>query len=434
MKIFLGMKNIASIMDDYAAGFRELGHEVFSVIDSSASITSSQVDMNIPELVRARTQGRAASETEKNALRRHFLDLAWKKALDADICFFIWNTFCEDCRDLAELKKRGKKIVVRFCGSEVREPEVEAQALAFDEMPFVSSYLPSDIVSFEKRLLYLRMAECHADCLIGVARMGLRPVMASGGWLYAPYQPLPRRPQRRYPVILHAPSKKSTKGTEEFLAAFEALRSMGLQFGVKLLQGIPYEDMPWEYASADIFCNSLYYSGRSVFEAMNAGCAVADYGTEHAEKLFSRHALATMRLLGFQDGKDDLTTLWRRHNDIDAITHMPIETVRSGNVAEKLARLILDFPHRQELAQKGPEYVRAWLSPKKRCQEILEYLAAPDDPANALRLFAYPFFNRHFVPTDKSRIRLYNHYTRLVQSRPWYARFVKPGFRAGLVF
>lgn len=435
MKIFIGMQNTGSLMADYGTGFRELGHDVFCVTEASSAITSDAVDLDIAEATAARFPGRRPEEPECTEYAAHLRRLAWQKALDADVCMFIWSSFREDASDLIELKKRGKKIVVRFCGSEIREPEVEEQAGKLDEMPTATAYLARDISSLRKRLHYLRMAEIYADLLIGIARMGLRPSMVSGGWLYAPENPLPHPPQRQCPVILHAPSKKASKGTGTILQILDALRSLGLQFGFKMVQGIPHEEMAKEFASADIFCNSMQYGGRSVSEALAAGCVVADYGVEHASKLFARYATLTMRLLGFSGSAEELRDRWWQHNDIDGFLHLPTVTLRKESALETLAELILDYPRRVRLAAEGPGYLAAQRSPAERCRQILDYLADPDADENKMRLFFYPFFSRHFIPEqDEQRLAVYNKGNHMVRNCPWYPRFIYPASRAGLEF
>lgn len=436
MKIFIGMQNTGSLMADYGTGFRELGHEVFCVTETSNTIVSDAVDLNIAAAAAARYPGLQADDPKRTAYVELLRRIAWQKALEADVCMFIWNSFREDASDLLELKKLGKKIVVRFCGSEVREPEVEEQAGKQDEMPTSTGYLVRDNYSLHKRLHYLRMAELHADLLIGIARMGLRPSMVSGGWLYAPQEnPLPHPPQRHNPVILHAPSKWASKGTATLLQVLDALRGLGLRFGFKMVQGIPYGDMPKEFASADIFCNSMQYSGRSVSEALAAGCVVADYGVEHARKLFDRYAALTMQLLGFSGSATELRERWWLHNDIDGFLHLPTVTLREETALETLAQLILDYPRRVRLAAQGPSYLASQRSPARRCQEILDYLAAPEADENKMRLFFYPFFSQEFIPLpDERRIALYNKMTQMVHNCPWYRRFVCRGSRAGLRF
>ncbi len=435
MKIFMGMVNIASMLGDYAAGFRALGHEVFSVVEvEHSAVTSGEVDLHIPRLVQARL-GSSASEEEKETYRRQLKELAWRKALEADLCFFIWQTFREDCSDLAELKQLGKKVVVRICGSDTREPEVEEQAALFEGRPQNTFYLASSPYLLWQRLRYLRMAEAYADVVIGLSRMALRPVFIPGGWLYAPEKMLPHPPQRREPVLLHAPTRWASKGTQEILSALEMLRNAGLRFGVKMLQGIPHEEIMREYASVDVVCNSIFYSGRTIYEAMWAGCAVADYGVAHIDALFSLHAVQTMRLSGFSGNKKDLKEQWYINNDVYRYIDMPIAPIRPDTVLPVLGELIQNHSLREKMATRGREYVRTQLSPERRCKELLDYIETPESEESRMRLLFYPFFNAHFIPqNDHERIWIYNKGTRLVKNCTWYQQFVRPAYRGGLVF
>ena len=58
MKIFIGMINVGSLMGDYAKGFRDLGHEVFCVQTGESCIQSRDVDLHIPEMVKAQLKGK----------------------------------------------------------------------------------------------------------------------------------------------------------------------------------------------------------------------------------------------------------------------------------------------------------------------------------------------------------------------------------------
>ena len=114
MKIFIGMQNTGSLMADYGTGFRELGHEVFCVTETSNAIVSDAVDLNIAAAAAARYPGLQADDPKRTAYVELLRRIAWQKALEADVCMFIWNSFREDASDLLELKNLGKKLVVRF--------------------------------------------------------------------------------------------------------------------------------------------------------------------------------------------------------------------------------------------------------------------------------------------------------------------------------
>ncbi len=435
MKIFMGMCNIASLMHDYASGFRALGHEVFCVSEEDIAIRKADLDLNIPRLIAARlSRLKHPTQEDQLRLRKHFRELAWQKALEADLCFFIWNTFEQDASDLPMLRKMGKKIVVRFCGSDVRDMEVDRQAALHCGTPYTDYGL--DSAGFLPRLHYLRMCERHAHLLINGSYMSLRPVFGRGSLLFQPESSLCETRQREHPVILHAPSNKATKGTGIWLQIFDALRSAGLQFGVKLVEGLPHEEMPREFASADIFCNSLFYGGRAAWEALSAGCVVVEgeSSKNHVEYCRSQ-AGENLRGLGVPDTPESQAWWWRAIGFERMFSHTPVVHVSPENAAQKLAELILDHPRREKLAEQGPAYVTE-LSPQAACRSILEQLENPESLEKRSRLLWLPFFNLHYMTERDSpeRIALFNTYTAMVRGCRWYKDYVIPCERGGLRF
>jgi glycosyltransferase involved in cell wall biosynthesis len=279
MKIFIGMNNVASLIGDYTEGFKDLGCEVFSVTRTDHAITSNNVDLNIPVLVNGKMKRENDfSPQAKEKWTKFYNEMAWQKALEADVVFFLWSSFMEDCSDLPLLKKLGKKIIVRFAGSEVRYPPFEREFCKWSGFPYGDNNLREDIDGFKKKLHYIRMVELFADVVIGSAALSLRPSFVNGFGLFSKRDIPQRTVHNEIPIIMHAPSKRLTKGTNDWLVVFDALRANGFKFGLKIIEGIPHEQMLREYSSADIFCNSLIYSGRTAMEAMAAGCVVLDVG------------------------------------------------------------------------------------------------------------------------------------------------------------
>lgn len=436
MKIFIGMYNIASLMYDYATGFRALGHDVFTVsmVDSTICYNDS-IDINFPRHVASLAlQQDQVSQHIAETKYQNLLSLAWQKACEADICFFIWGSFRPDASDLAQLHQMGKKIIVRFCGSEVRDMEVQRQMAAYYNQRY-TSYSLMETLALERNLRWLRYAERFSDLLLASSAMSLRPCNGRGVCLFQPMSDLCNVQQRQHPVLLHAPSTTQTKGTNEWLQIFDALRNEGLSFGVKLVQGIPNKEMPQEYASADIFCNSLYYGGRASWEALAAGTIAV--GSQNAA--FSRRLWQEMddRLTpeGHHLGQSEKEDLWRSAGYAEIYDELPVIDMDASNAKDRLAELIKDYPRRQALAEKGPVYVRNVLSPSVVCQKILDTLFAPEEEREN-RCFWPSFFRHHYDASNDSpeRKALFNKYTRLVRHERWYRRFVPQGERHGLIF
>lgn len=437
MNIFMGMHNVGSLMDDYTAGFRALGHEVFSVALSENAITSHAVDMNIPRMIAARWGGsKPASKDARETYRRQLLMLAWRKALESDLCFFIWNTFMPDASDLPLLRKAGKKIVIRFCGSEVRDPEAERQAAASGDSTYTEYGLSSDLNELAFKLNYIRMCERYADLLIGGSQLTLRPTSTHGARLFSSAG-IPCDPrQREHPVLLHAPSRRSAKGTEIWLRAFDALRARGLKFTVKLAENIPHEAMLHEYAKADIFCNSLFFSGRASWEAMAGGCVVLDRGVGFLGRYIKDNTVRNLRALGKPSTEKNIRW-WQAFNEIDrAYEEQPVVEVTPDSVTEDLAKIIENRPLREELARQGPPYLSEMFSPERTCREILQQVMEPCNSALQARLFWRGFFNLDYAADNDSpeRIHLLNRATDIVRDCPWYKKYVVPCERGGLRF
>lgn len=440
MKIFMGMVNIASLYHEYRAGFEALGHEVFSVSAAPEHPiqNSAPVDMFVPLMVEQRLKREPERTPERiEHWNRHYRQMAWQKALEADVCFFMWETFREDAADLADLKRMGKRIIVRVCGSEVRDPHVDAQLAARYGQQSTDYGLPADLHSLHCKLRYLRQVERYADVIINSSGMSLRPFHWREGCLFS-QQGIVRRtaPQRRIPILLHAPSSRNTKGTDEWLAAFGALKAAGLQFGVKFVENIPHEDMLREYATADIVCGSLFYGGRAMWEALSAGCVHLGVGSktlhENTVEDFRRHLGA----LGLP--QDDEHLAWK----MDICDHFapgyaaPNVDVTQETVTQALADLILDLPRRQALAEAGPVFMDTWFSPEKACRSLLDALFEEDTLERRAELHLPTLFRHYYVPpeNDPDRISLFNAHTAAVSCCDWYKTFVPRGERAGLSF
>ncbi len=437
MKIFMGMRPTGSLMYDYATGFRELGHEVFCAIESDLAIVRSDVDLHIPNMLAAQFARKPqASNAEKAAYAARLKELAWRKALESDLCFFIWSSFLPDASDLRTLHRMGKKIVVRFCGSEVRDPEVDRQMAALHGTPHTDYGLSRK--QLPHKLHWLRMCEKYADLLIAGSTMSLRPFSGRFCLLFQHENIVCNTQQRQHPVLLHAPSRTATKGTAIWMEIFDALRSAGLQFGVKLVRNIPHEDMPKEYASADIFCNSLFYGGRASWEAMAAGCVVVSGDVVSSWMKYCRESTGdNLRGLGVPYSEEAGLWYWTNTGlDKHFYPVTPEISLPLDSVTEQLARLILDWPRRQRLAEQGPRYVAELLSPRVVCQDILDYLDDPHSLEQRSRLVWTPFFNQEYSPENDSpeEIALFNRYTDMVRSCPWYRDYVVPMERGGLRF
>lgn len=437
MKIFIGLENVASLYHEYSMGFRALGHEVFTVTDVDRQhFGLASVDLPIPALVeeklrRERTADPARREHWANVYRK----MAWEKALESDICLFIWKTFRPDASDIVELKRRGKKVIIRFCGSEVRDFDVAEQCRQHYDMAPTNQENDPCVHRFPENLHYLRLAELHADLLLCGSEMSLRPFYSSSNILDIPS--IPHNPeQRTEPVLLHAPTDWAKKGTAEWLQIFAALRSAGLKFGVKFCEGLRHDEFIQEYAGADIYCGSLYTAGKADLEALAAGCVVFSYWEPYQEELFAWYIRQLAKALSLNPDQEAFARECLLSQCIHSVKNgIPIVPARRASLIEDLAGLILDYDRRCMLATAGRPFVEKYCSPETECGAILQILKDPDClKSQFLQLVPY-FFNLYYKPgSDPSRIEIFNRYTGMVRNTPWYKLYTQPGERNGLKF
>src|SRR5438094_453806 len=85
---------------------------------------------------------------------------------------------------------------------------------------------------------------------------------------------LARRPGRDRPLVVHAPSNRARKGTEQLVAACE-----GLEVDLEIVEGLHHDEAFARYAAADIVVDQLNAGWYGVFalEAMALGKPVLTF-------------------------------------------------------------------------------------------------------------------------------------------------------------
>jgi glycosyltransferase involved in cell wall biosynthesis len=195
--------------------------------------------------------------------------------------FHFAHSLLPDLRDLALLKALGKRIVMRFWGSDVRQPRPgDAYAL-----------VDSEGADFERRRRRLAHIMRYADAVM--AGPNLRDFVP--GAVYIPpgieldrYRPVARDPAADGPVtIVHPASSRARKGSEHVVAAAEALRAEGADVELVLVENLPHEEAKRVFARADLAVEQLLsgWHGVSAVEFMALGVPVVAYiKPEHQER------------------------------------------------------------------------------------------------------------------------------------------------------
>ncbi len=437
MKIFIGMHNITSLFHEYAMGFRALGHEVFTVEAGEApphvdGVTD--VDMDVFNLARMRLLREKSTEPARwiHWVNR-YREMAWEKALEADVCLFIWNTFSPDCRDLVELKRRGKKIIVRFIGAESRIDHADEQFTRHMGLP--PTRRPGSH-PLHDTLHYVRMAEKHADLILGFTAVGLRPAHCASVTMVDRARIPKSGPQREIPLLLHAPSGRQRKGTGEWLRIFDELHAAGLRFGVKICERMPHLDFLREYATADIYCGSLYIGGKADRESLAAGNVVLStaLSAKRYSTLVEAHAEKIKERFGDQ-AKDDAAIREYLRQGNPHMFDYPVVRVSPESAKDTLAEYIGNYALRSKQSEEGCQFVERYCDPALACAQMLEILDEPESLQSQARQISLGFFNQAYdPPDDPEQLALYNNYTQMVKPCPWYKRYVTPCERHGLHF
>lgn len=137
---------------------------------------------------------------------------------------------------------------------------------------------------------------------------------------------------REVPVVVHAPSVRAIKGTDELLAALENLRGKGIAFELRLVEKMPRLEALKVYETADVVVDQL---------------CIGAYGTLSVE------AMAL--------GKPTLTYLDQEHLS-DPVFNMPLVNAHPENV-ERVLAVVLQVPElRRRLAAASREAIEKYQS------------------------------------------------------------------------
>jgi hypothetical protein len=130
--------------------------------------------------------------------------------------------------------------------------------------------------------------------------------------------------------VVHAPNHRHYKGTRHVLAAVEQLRAEGEDVELVLVEGLSSEEARRAYERADVVVDQLLIGAYALFaiEAMALGKPVVCYLNDRFRPFHPE---------------------WEE---------CPIVSATPDTIVEELRRLVRDPALREELARRGPAYVR----------------------------------------------------------------------------
>lgn len=415
MRILIGTVDVCGWISVLAAELRQQGHAVTTISDANRYFPDRRHDISNEHFVEDYMRFMAKSDalyrtvyapayrllSKSGLIPGRRLDNYFRKKANAyffthtDLFIYFWNGLTTDDSDIAEFKKHDVKVITWFVGDDVRYyPEMQKQ-FGIRE-PFYEGYFKKTFAGLVNKL---RIHEKYADVIYSVpdqASLALRPYFH----LQIPVQLSKlsfRHSRNEIPVIVHIPSSPQIKGTAIVRETMAALKEEGLSFVYKELINIPNREVLEELSNADILVDELFLHGPGVlsFEAMGSGCAVATRYLEDSPECF----------------------------------RPPVVAITGDTIREKLSELITNTALRDELIQKGKEYIAAHNSAEKIVREMLQRL----EPADSLYDYIPEHFRNVFIPND-SDVALINERTAFVAGEAWYKTFVPKGTRHQLKF
>lgn len=359
LRVLVGTIEIAGMLPDFADGFRQLGHQVTSAIGTKHPFYPHfKYDVDLQSDV---FPGPGSTWLNRPARAARILKLIFSH----DLFVFIWaGSSLRWGTELPLLRALGKRIVWIPCGDDVRhssahQKEFSAIALSADH----EERLENDPLT--RPLEQLRLIEMYSDQIFSVpnqSSLALRPYQH----LFVPVNLSRYRGHvsgREVPIVVHAPSVKSVKGTELILPVLDRLKSESVLFELRLLEGMSNLDVLDALAEADVVIDQLHtpLHGKLGVEAMASGCALACGNREDYEPV----------------PRD-----------------RPIWNIDTVNLYDQLKRLLTDRELRIRLALEGRAYVERHHDHQKVAQRIIEKL-------NGDKTQEYDHYPRFFAESFK---------------------------------
>lgn len=254
------------------------------------------------------------------------------------------------------LRLLNKKIVVFLLGSEVRPDYID---LFLSRLGAVQ-----DNVEIKKK--YLSLLEEYSDHIIApssCAQLLEKPIInlislclphPTNDELGTLRPELPRSEEKR-PVILHAPSELSVKGTSEIRCIIKELHAEGLEFDYLEISGVSRYQVLEAISKCDI-----------VVDQMFSDVPMASFATEAS--FFGKPSVVG-------GGYSELI-----RSDVPLEYIPPSIYVAPEQFKKSLRRLIMDRGFRDEMSNQAWEYARNTASPQLVAQRLLRLLA--DDIPN----------------------------------------------------
>ena len=231
--------------------------------------------------------------------------------------------------DLSLLRIMGKKTVMQYWGSDVIQIDVAKKYTLLSEET-LKQVIPG--LNDEKQRKRIARMEKKVDASI-VGDYSLLPFSPDSKVIrqaldLASFPFVGCEPKSGDVNIVHAPTNRLIKGTDEIIAAVERLKKDGHKVNLTMVENMPHSEAIEVFKKADIVIDDVLQGpyGLVAMECMALGKPVLGRIDEHF---------------------------------VDMYKDLPIVNSNPGNLYENLKMLVLDSRMRLELGKRGRAYVEA---------------------------------------------------------------------------
>ena len=192
--------------------------------------------------------------------------------------------------DLPVLRMLGKKVFHTFHGSDCRLRRVHVERNPW-------SYLRDEHDHDDDRIAkQVHTIRTYSDTMF-VTALDYLDFVPDAEWLPRMID-LEQWPEQQptahdIPRIVHVPSRRGTKGTDEILAGLKELEATGARFELRLLEDVPHEHAQREIQSADIVIDNLITGDYELvsLESMASGRVAVANVAERVTKRLPDHPM-----------------------------------------------------------------------------------------------------------------------------------------------
>jgi hypothetical protein len=348
MNLFVGVSDVGSVLNEWAEGFRRFGISAKTATHAkSPFFLHNKYDIDLSRFDKkflGKTIPTGGYSNKQFFSKTFNLGSRFIQSISLISTFdtFLFVTpslsiFKPDF-DFSLIKKLNKKLIIVCVGSDIRHVSGFMQEFPCSQSLFDDQFKKDPI---ERPLANLRRAELYADLIYSVPDQSSLAIRDYMHW-HIPIRVEDYEfnvPDREVPVVLHAPSRRGIKGTEQILSALEQLKNEGFNFELRLLEKVSNQIIRENLTNADILVDEMVLHGPGILslEAMCSGCAVATKYLKTSPGFFSP----------------------------------PVCPISENTVYEKLKLLLSNRQLRKEMAINGRTYVEKNNHPNILSEKIL---------------------------------------------------------------